>query len=66
MNKYLSYCLAFAGFTMLFGAAISSLDWYMCVSHSGGTSCRAIRSEAVTTLFGAANSALGVALQEKP
>jgi hypothetical protein len=64
MNKFLGPCLLFAGVCLLAGAAVGVVDWAACLGGSGGQACRAPRSEAMAALSGAANVALGVALQE--
>jgi hypothetical protein len=66
MNRYLGACLAFAGLCLLASAAVGVGDWAVCVTNGGGGGCRASRADAMTALAGAANVALGVALQEGP
>lgn len=51
---------------MVLAASLTILDWYLCVTNSGGATCRQIRTEAAMALSGAANAALGVALQTNP
>jgi len=65
MSKYLGVCLLFAGVCLLSGAGVGVADWAACLRGHGGAACRAPRSEAMAALSGAANVALGVALQER-
>ena len=65
MNRYLGPCLLFAGVCLMAGAAVGVADWAACLAHHGGQACRAPRSEAMAALSGAANVALGVALQDR-
>jgi len=64
MTRYLGACLAFAGACLLAGSAVGVLDWAACLHGGGGSGCRASRADAMAALSGAANVALGVALQE--
>jgi hypothetical protein len=64
MNRYLGYCLAFAGTCLIAGASIGIMDWIVCLRYSGGSACKASRTDAMTALVGAANVALGVAVRE--
>lgn len=66
MSRYLGPCLGFAGACLLAGAAVGVADWAACLRAAGGQACRASRADAIAALMGAANVALGVALQEKP
>lgn len=66
MTKFLGPCLLFAGLCLLAGAGVGVADWASCLRSHGGAACRAPRSEAMAALSGAANVALGVALQESP
>lgn len=65
MSKFLGPCLAFAGLCLLGGAMVGVADWAACLSHGGGTSCRPARVDAMAALAGAANVALGVAIQRE-
>ena len=65
MTKFLGPCLLFAGLCLLVGAGVGVADWAACLRGHGGAACRAPRSEAMAALSGAANVALGVALQER-
>lgn len=65
MSKYASYCLTFAGICLLAGALIAAADWLACTRGHGGVACRVSRSDAVAAFSGAANVALGVALQDR-
>ena len=65
MNRYLGPCLLFAGACLMAGAAVGVADWAACLANHGGQACRAPRSEAMAALSGAANVALGVALQDR-
>ena len=64
MTRYLGACLAFAGACLLAGSAVGVMDWAACLHGGGGSGCRASRADAMAALAGAANVALGVALQE--
>lgn len=64
--RFLGPCLLFAGSCLLAGAAVGVADWALCVTHGGGAGCRVARADAMAALSGAANVALGVALQERP
>lgn len=64
MTRYLGACLAFAGLCLLAGSAVGVADWAACLRGGGGEGCRASRADAMAALSGAANVALGVALQE--
>jgi len=65
VSKYLGACLLFAGLCLLSGAGVGVADWAACLRGHGGAACRAPRSEAMAALSGAANVALGVALQDR-
>ena len=65
MKRYLGACLAFAGTCLMLSAAIGVADWAICIGNSGGSACRSARSDASTALIGAANTFLGVALQDR-
>jgi len=64
VNRFLGPCLAFAGTCLMGSAAVGVTDWATCLSHHGGGGCQAPRADAMAALAGAANVALGVALQE--
>jgi len=63
--RFLGPCLAFAGLCLLGGAMVGVADWAVCLSHGGGIACRSARAEAMAALAGAANVALGVAIQRE-
>ena len=65
MSKFLGPCLGFAGLCLLSGAMVGVADWAVCRSHGGGDSCRSARVDAMAALTGAANVALGVAIQRE-
>lgn len=65
MKRYLGACLAFAGICLMANAAVGVADWVICIGNSGGIACRSARGDAMTALMGAANVALGVALQDR-
>ena len=65
MKRYLGACLAFAGLCLMGSAAVGVADWAICIGNSGGSACRSSRGDAMTALMGAANVALGVALQDR-
>jgi len=64
MPRYLGACLAFAGACLFAGSTVGVADWVLCLKNGGGAGCRSSRSDAMAALSGAANVALGVALQE--
>ena len=66
MTRFLGPCLLFAGACLLSGAAVGVADWALCLAYGGGAGCRVARADAMSALSGAANVALGVALQERP
>jgi len=66
VKPYLQACLAFAGICLMASAAVGVADWVICLGNSGGSACRSARGDAMTSLMGAANVALGVALQDRP
>lgn len=65
MTRLIGSCLAFAGSCLMAGAMVGVADWAACMSHAGGSACRVSKADAMTALSGAANVALGVALQER-
>jgi len=65
MSKFLGPCLLFAGLCLLASASVGVADWAACLRGQGGAACRAPRSDAMAALSGAANVALGVALQDR-
>lgn len=65
MKRYIGACLAFAGVCLMLSAAIGAADWLICIGNHGGSACRSARNDASTALLGAANTFLGVALQDR-
>jgi hypothetical protein len=65
MKPYFGACLAFAGVCLMSSAAVGVADWVICIGNHGGSACRSSRGDATTALMGAANVALGVALQDR-
>ena len=65
MTRYVSWCLGFAGFCLLAGAGIGAIDWWNCTKHAGGRACAENRTVAMVALAGAANTALGIAVQSR-
>lgn len=65
MSRFLGPCLAFAGLCLLSGAVVGVADWAGCFSNGGGAACRAARVDAMAAFAGAANVALGVAIQRE-
>jgi len=63
VTQYLGRCLVFAGACLLAAAGMASAGWVVCLRTSRA-SCEAPLAAAVTAFTGAANVALGVALQE--
>lgn len=65
MNQFIRPCLAFAGLCLLTAAGLGTAGWVVCLRTSRGN-CEPALLAAVAAFSGAANVALGVALQEKP
>jgi hypothetical protein len=65
VTRYVSWCLGFAGFCLLAGAGIGAIDWWNCTKHAGGRACAENRTVAMVALAGAANTALGIAVQSR-
>ena len=63
MTRYLGWCLGFAGLCLLASAGIGFIDWWNCTKHAGGRACAESRTVAMVALAGAANTALGIAVQ---
>ena len=63
MTRYISWCLGFAGLCLLAAAGIGVIDWWNCTKHAGGRACAENRTVAMVALAGAANTALGIAVQ---
>lgn len=64
MARYLGYCLLFAGACLLAAAGLSTAGWLLCL-RAGKPDCGVPLAAATGSLTGAANVALGVALQER-
>ena len=65
MTQYLGRCLVFAGACLLAAAGLSTAGWVICVWRDREPDCEAPLSAATLAFTGAANAALGVALQER-
>lgn len=65
MNRYINWCLAFAGFCLLGAAMVGIVDWWNCTKHSGGRACAESRTVAIVALTGAATTALGIAVPNR-
>ena len=63
MSRFLGHCLVFSGVCLLAAASLSTAGWLACMRSQGN--CEAPLATAVTAWTGAANVALGVALQER-
>ena len=61
--RMLGGALIFAGICLLGSATIAAADWAVCVSHGGGQGCRQSKGDAIAAFAGAANVALGIAVQ---
>jgi drug/metabolite transporter (DMT)-like permease len=64
MARYLGCCLVFAGACLLAAAGLNAAAWAACL-RARQPNCEAPLASAGTALTGAANAALGVALQER-
>jgi len=65
VSRYIGQCLTFAGVCLLAAAGLGAAGWVVCL-RSNRPACDAPLATAVAGFTGAANVALGVALQEKP
>ena len=65
MTRYIGQCLIFAGACLLAAAGLGAAGWAVCL-RANRPDCEAPLATAVASFTGAANVALGVALQEKP
>jgi hypothetical protein len=64
MARYLGHCLVFAGACLLAAAGLGAAGWIACLRASR-QDCEAPLATASAAFTGAANVALGVALQER-
>lgn len=64
MSRFLGRCLLFSGVCLLAGASLGTAGWVVCL-RSGRADCETPLATAITAWTGAANVALGVALQER-
>jgi drug/metabolite transporter (DMT)-like permease len=64
MDRYLGCCLGFAGVCLLAAAGLNAAAWVAC-QRANQPKCEAPLAAAVVSLTGAANAALGVALQDR-
>lgn len=64
MTQFLGRCLLFAGACLLTGASLSTAGWIVCLRASK-PDCETPLAGATAAWIGAANVALGVALQEQ-
>jgi len=64
MTQFLGRCLTFAGACLLAGATLSTAGWFVCL-RANRTDCETPLATATAAWIGAANVALGVALQER-
>ena len=63
MTRFLGRCLLFSGICLLVGASLGTAGWIVCL-RSSQSNCETPLATAITAWTGAANVALGVALQE--
>ena len=64
MTQFLGRCLLFAGACLLTGASLSTAGWIVCLQ-AAKSDCETPLASATAAWIGAANVALGVALQEQ-
>lgn len=64
MTQFLGRCLSFAGACLLTGASLSTAGWLVCL-RDARPDCETPLASATAAWLGAANAALGVALQEQ-
>jgi drug/metabolite transporter (DMT)-like permease len=64
VTRFLGRCLLFSGVCLLAGAGLGTAGWVVCLRGSQGN-CETPLATAITAWTGAANVALGVALQER-
>jgi drug/metabolite transporter (DMT)-like permease len=64
MTQFLGRCLLFAGVSLLAGASLATAGWVVCLRTSK-PDCETSLAGATAAWIGAANVALGVALQER-
>lgn len=61
--RLLGGVLVFAGVSLLGSASVATVDWALCLTHGGGQACRQSKADATQAWVGAANVALGLAVQ---
>ena len=64
MSQFIGRCLLFAGACLLTGASLSTAGWIVCL-RAAISDCETSLAGATAAWIGAANVALGVALQEQ-
>jgi drug/metabolite transporter (DMT)-like permease len=64
--RLLGGVLVFAGVALLAGATVATVDWALCLAGGGGQGCRQSKADAAAAWVGAANVALGIAIQSRP
>jgi len=67
MPRYIGHCIAFAGVCLLAAAGLMTVAWVACLRHNrpNQPNCEAPLAAAGAAFSGAANAALGVALQDR-
>jgi hypothetical protein len=63
--RLLGGVLVFAGLALLGGATVATADWALCIAGAGGQGCRQSKADATAAWVGAANVALGIAIQQR-
>jgi hypothetical protein len=63
--RLLGGVLLFAGLALLAGATVATADWALCIAGGGGQGCRQSKADAAAAWVGAANVALGIAIQQR-
>jgi hypothetical protein len=63
MTRFVGSALIFAGSCLLIGSCLASVNWFICIQKSGVTACDKGLTTALAAWSGAANVALGIAVQ---
>jgi hypothetical protein len=63
--RLLGGVLVFAGIALLSSAGVATIDWALCITGGGGNGCKSSKADAIQAWTGAANVALGIAIQQR-